>query len=290
MSEVRRVAERLLRRHGAAAKPGEGAPWGPAFFGLPGVAQFRAAGASAQRAVLDDCAAALLSESWFIERTGVLFCARMTLAADSEDERRLFALIGAEEATHATWLEPWIRDPGAAADPFNRFIGGLVEAGAAQPLAYLLQIVLEGFGIAHYANLAAECRDAGLAALLKRMAQDEAVHHAAGLAAFRAARLGPAERRFLSEAAYAFLEMIRSGPQAVVAALGRHLDIDAAAAFAELDAQATTAAKLLQLRRLLAQPGMEWLVDELEAKGAFTPCSAAQCAALAQATRSAPGP
>jgi hypothetical protein len=289
VSDVRRAAERLLRRHGAPGTPGAGPAWDAAFFGLPKVARFAAAAPEAQRAVLDDCNAALLGESWFIERTGVVFCARMTLAAESEDERRLYALIGAEEATHSAWLEPWIRDREAPADPFNRFIGGLVEAGTAQPLAYLLQIVLEGFGIAHYASLAAGCRDAALAAILKRMSQDEAAHHAAGRAAFGAARLAPAERRFVADAGYAFLEMIRTGPQAVVAALGR-LDVDPDTAFAELDAEAGTAAKLAELRRLFAQPGMEWLVDELEAKGVFTPCSAAQCAALARATRSAPGP
>jgi rubrerythrin len=290
VSDARRIAERLLRRQGAAPRPEGSLPWESGFFGLPNVRSYATAPERVQRAVLDDCTAALLSESWFIERAGITFCARMTLAAASEDERRMFALIGADEAVHSSWLEPWIRDRAAPADPFSRFIGGLAAAGNSQPLSYLLQIVLEGFGIAHYAGLAAGCRDTALAALLKRMSQDEAAHHAAGLAVFRAEHLSLAEQRFLAEAAYAFLEMIRSGPQAVAAALARHVEVDAEQAFAELDAEADSAGKLAQLRRLFAQPGMESLVEELERKGAFTPCSAAQCAALARATQSAPGP
>ncbi|HYR33663.1 MAG TPA: ferritin-like domain-containing protein [Burkholderiales bacterium] len=282
---MRRAAERLMRRDAPpASSPQTTVPWDAQFFGLPRSARFRSAGQAEQRAVIEDCAAELLSESWFIERSGVVYCARMTFAADADDERRLFALIGADEATHSAWLEPWIRDRAASADPFSRLIAGLVDAGGTQPLAYLLQIVLEGFGIAHYANLAAGCRDEALAAVLKRMAQDEAAHHAAGLAAFSAARLGDAERRFLADASYAFLQMIRIGPQAVVGALDRHVGIGGealiAGVFEDLDAGAAADAKLRHLRRLFAQPGMESLVDELEQKGAFSPCTAAQCAAV----------
>jgi hypothetical protein len=213
----------------------------------------------------------------------------MTLACESDGERRLYALIGGDEATHSAWLEPWIPGRAREPDPFNRFIAGLVEAGNVQPLSYLLQVVLEGFGIAHYTKLAGECRDPGLGAVLRRMAQDEAAHHAAGLAAFAPARLAAAERRFVAEGAYGFLQMIRSGPQAVVAALDRSVGIDRAGAlavaFAQLDAQAAVAAKLAHLRRLMQQPGMDWLLEELDGKGAFTPCSAAQCAALYASAR-----
>jgi rubrerythrin len=253
-------------------------------FGLPQVAQYRAASMAVRQAVLDECAGALLAESWHIEKSGVVFCARMTLAAEEEDERRVFALIGGQEATHSAWIEPWIQDRCASADPFNRFIAELVESGRPQPLAYLLQVVLEGFGIAHYANLAARCHDPALAAVLKRMAEDEASHHAAGLAAFRAARMSAAERQFAADGAYRFLQMIRSGPQRVVAVLAKRLDIHGHAAiaglFSALDAEADTAAKLMHLKRLMARPGMEAVVDELERKGAFTPCTPVECTAL----------
>jgi hypothetical protein len=281
---LRHAAERLLRRQGAPHGPRRNeTPWDADFFGLAHVAEFRRAAPSLQRATVADCATALLSEAWFIEKCGVAFCARMTLLSETDDERRVFALIGAEEAKHSAWLEPWIADGGAEADAFSAFIGGVAETGGAQALAYLLQVVLEGFGIVHYASLADGCRDDALGALLRRMAQDEALHHAAGLAAFRPSRLSVPERRFLSESAYSFLHMMRSGPQAVVAALERRLGIGTgriAAVFSELDAQAVAASKLRHLLRLMKQPGMEWLVRELHDKGAFTPCTAAQCASI----------
>lgn len=291
---VRRAADRLARRRGTpdasrtgAAVAGEAdaaAPWDAAFFGLDRVARFRDASPRDRSEVLARCAAGLLAESWHIERSGIGYCARMTLAAEGDDARRLFALIGADEALHAGWLRPWLPADAPPADPFNRFVAGIAEAGNPQPLAFVLQVVLEGFGIGHYDGLAAHCRDAGLAATFRRLAEDEALHHAGGIAAFRADRLTDADRRFLGEATCAFLQMIRCGPQAVLAALDATIGIrdqgDAARVFAALDSEAQSAAKLARLRRLIAQPGMAWLVESLEAGGAFTPCNAAGCAQI----------
>jgi len=286
---LRRAAERFLRRRGLPERRDEGAPWSPGFFGLERVARFREGSAGARRSVLEGCAASLLAESWFIERCGVTFCAKMTLLAETLDEKRLFALVGADEATHSAWLEPWIADRKGEADPFNRFIAGLVDTGGAQPLVFLMQVVLEGFGIVHYGGLGAACLDPALAATLKQMAQDEAMHHAAGLAVFHAKRLSAPDRRFLAESAHAFLEMIRNGPQAVVGALDRAIGIedrsDAAGVFENLGTEAASAEKLGQLRRLMARPDMDWLIDELEQKGLFTPCTPAECSRVYVAAR-----
>jgi hypothetical protein len=177
-------------------------------------------------------------------------------------------------------MPPSEREP----DAFNRFVAGLVASGRAEPLSYLMQVVLEGFGMVHYAGLAARCSDVALAATLARMAQDEALHHAGGLAAFRADRLDRADRRFLADASVAFLGMIRNGPQSVVAALDAAVGLgprtEVAAVFTALDAPAGSAAKLAKLRKLMAQPGMAWLLDELDAGDLFAPCSAEQCARL----------
>lgn len=287
---LRRAGERLLRRRVTPDGPRAALPlWDADFWGLTHVARFRDVAPERQRTVLDACAESALAESWFIEKSGIAFCARMVLLAEGLEEQRVFALIGADEATHTSWLEPWLMPP-ADTDPFNRFIGGLVESGTAQPLAYLLQVVLEGFGIAHYAGLAAHCRDAALAGTLRRMAEDEALHHAGGLAAFRAERLTASERTFVAEGAYEFLRMMRSGPQAVAAALDRGIGMagldDATRVFDALAGETAGAAKLERLRRLMAQPGMEWLVNDLDRTGAFVPCTTVQSAQLYVAQRS----
>jgi hypothetical protein len=145
-------------------------------------------------------------------------------------------------------------------------------------------VVLEGFGIVHYTGMAAGCRDAELARVLQRMARDEGLHHAAGIAAFDARRLDAPGRRFLADGAYAFLQMMRSGPQGVTAALDQAIGIDNASeaqrVFEELGGEETAAAKLARLRRLMARPGMEWLVEKLDRQGAFVPCPPAESARI----------
>jgi hypothetical protein len=282
---LRRAADRLGRRRPPPAVPDGSLPlWAAGFFALDRLPRFREAVGAVQAAILDDGATALLAEAWRIEHCGIDYCARMALVGESDDERRLFALIGADEAVHASLLAPWIAARAPEPDPFNRFIAGLAEAGNPPPLAYLLQVVLEGYGIVHIGSLAASCRDAGLAVTFKRIARDEALHHAGGLACFSPDRLGAADQRFLADSAFTFLQMIRCGPQGVVAAIDRSIGVgdraDAACVFAALDAETAGAGKLARLRRLMAQPGMDWLIAELDRGDAFRPCTATECAQI----------
>lgn len=255
--------------------------WDAAAFDLDRVPAFRSAPARARDATLAACARNVLVEALSVEERGIAYCAAMAGRAETAEARALFLRIGADEAQHAAWLARWVEMP-VAADPFIRFVDGLLAAGTPQPLAYLLQVVLEGFGITHYQSLARGCRDAALGRTLRRLALDEALHYGAGLLAFDATRMTAAERSFAVDGARAFAHMFRIGPQAVAAALahevGLHSLADATATFAALDCEASSVRKLTRLRTLMARPGMTWVVDELDAAGLFVPCTPAQCA------------
>jgi hypothetical protein len=264
-----------------AAPDGATPLWNAVAFGLDRVPAFQQASDAVQEAVLRDCGYNVLAESWSVERTGIRYCAAMAQWTDSNSERELFERIGDDEAQHAGWLAQWLPEP-PPADPFNRFIGGLLDAGTAQPLAYLLQVMLEGFGVTHYQSLTTGCGDTSLASMLRQLAVDEALHYGGALLVFKPERMNAAERRFVADGAYAFLQMFRVGPQAVVAALARTVDLQSrdalTRAFGALDCEASAAAKLARLRTLMERPGMHWLVKELDAAGVFAPCTPAQCA------------
>jgi len=282
---LERVIEGFARRRAplTAATSADTAHWEAGFFGLQRTPRFAEAGAKLRQRVLQACGEQLLWESWYIEQCGIAFCARMVLLAEDVPTRQVYSMIGSDEATHAHWISEWLH-PGARRppDPFNRFVAGLVESGEAQPLRHVLQIVLEGFGIRHYRSLAEGCRHAGLAQTLRVMMSDEGLHHAGGVATFDARRLGESGRAFALASTTGLLQMIRVGPQSVAAVLSATtggLDKrDAKRLFAALGCEATSAPKLAALRELIAQPGMDWLVDELDRLRMFTPCTAAECA------------
>jgi hypothetical protein len=282
---INRVVDAFaLRRTPSVSGAARGnAHWDAAFYGLERVQRFSGADPAVQRQVLDACGEHLLWESYYIEQCGIAFCARMVLLAEDVPTRKLYSLIGGDEATHEHWLAGWLQHSSSRPpDPFNLFIAALVEGGEPQPLNYVLQIVLEGFGIQHYRSLAHGCREPALATTLRTMMSDEGTHHAGGVAAFDAGRLDRHGRTFALEATSRLLEMIRIGPQAVVAVLARTaggLDgVRVEHLFDALGCEADSAAKLAALRKLIAQPGMDWLVQELERLRLFTPCSPVECA------------
>lgn len=282
---VNRVVDGFARRRAPSATDAAcgNAHWDAAFYGLDRVPGFSGADPAIRRQVLDGCGEHLLWESYYIEQCGIAFCARMVLLAEDVPTRKLYSLIGADEATHEHWLAGWLQHSASRPpDPFNLFVAALVESGEPQPLSYVLQVVLEGFGIQHYRSLAQGCREPALTTTLRTMMSDEGTHHAGGVAAFDAGRLDRNGRTFALEATSRLLELIRIGPQAVVAVLARAaggLDgIRVERLFHELDCEAGSAAKLAALRKLIAQPGMDWLVQELERLRLFTPCSPVECA------------
>jgi len=279
---IRRHSARFVRAPLVPPSPDGTQPlWDAASFQLDRLRAYRQASPRAQQAVLADCAHNLLAEAWCVEQHGIAYCAAMAAQTESNAERELFVRIGADETRHAAWLAPWLQRP-PQTDPFNRFIDGLLEAGTPQSLSFLLQVVLEGFGITHYRSLAAGCRETALAQMLKRLALDEALHHAGGLLVFQPQRLTAGERRFIADGAAAFLQMIRIGPQAVVGALAQQVGVstigDLANVFETLDTRTTAAAKLARLRKLMTRPGMHWLIEQLDAGDVFAPCTPAQCA------------
>lgn len=267
-----------LHAHGWQERAGTGVvPWTAEDYGLTRVARFQRAGADTQRAVVARCAATQLSEALDIENIGMAYAARMLIGAETVEERQLYATIAADEAVHHAALAPF-----AAASPdegpFLGLLGRLVEHGDRATQVLVVQVVLEGWGIEHYRALARTCCEPALAAVLRGIVEDEARHHGSGVV------LAP--RRPAAEAAVdvmsAFLDMVRVGPQAVLAALDAELGPATRAErvqdLEELDIAGHAGSRLLLIRRLLHKGGADAVVAALDARGRFTPFTAEEAA------------
>lgn len=282
------IATGLARDGFAPAPPLEIGPWPARHFGLDKVTIYCAAPALRRQRLLAVCAADLLTEAFFVEKLGIGFAAKMALLSTTSDERTAYALLGADEARHmaavAAHLGTRPDAMGAAPDdPFLTLLDRAIDRGRRAPLAFLVQVVLEGWGVVHYRRLARSALDPALRATLASIVKDEALHHGGGLAVLGREGLSAADRRAAEAVVAPLLSMIQAGPQRVVARLDETLGPlgrrERVRAFAELDTERRTGEQLALIRGFLGRAPA--LVARLERRGLFAPLSPAECAAVA---------
>ena len=266
-------------------------PWDAEYFGLENVKLFQESRSEEQREILRLCSRGLLEESYFVEKAGTGFMAKMVLLAESTDERILYALFSAEEATHLARIRQFLpEEPVATEDGFLRFLSDLGESDDKALLLFAIQVVLEGWGLSHYRSISRSCRDRSLAEVLAAVLQDEARHHSTGVILFDRRNISATTRDAIVETLSLFLGMVQAGPQRVVAAIDRvkgHLShSQKVKLFEALNTETHSSSRLATLRSLMlasatASPIAEQIVRELEERGAFQPFPASKCAAVA---------
>lgn len=285
------VLQSALKRRAAAA-PVNTNPletyWPAAHFGLDGVSIYRDASRIDQARILAGCSRDVLAESYFIEKSGMYFAAKMALLAESAQERMLYSLFGADEAMHFSWMANYAASEAVAGFFDNAFIRWLDEIlqNADKPvLTFIVQVALEGWGISHYHALMRDCLDADLRATFEKIIQDEARHHASGVILFNAQAPTADQQTAIIAALRSLLLMVQVGPQSVAAQIarvkGQLSNRQRERVFAELDCERQTAKKLETLKSLIGSTALaDTILGRLEHSDAFRPYSAIECAAV----------
>lgn len=288
---VARIIENALRARSRPISDGtraKQAHWDAAYFGLERVAAFRELALPGQAEVINACGQGLLAEALRIEKIGMSFTAKMSLLSETAQDRALYSLFASDEATHWSQLQRFASSDTLAAqddDPFATLISKIVREADRPVLVFLIQVVLEGWGISHYRGLARHCLTDELKETLAGILRDEANHHGSGVALFRYDELSKAQIEYVEEALVHFLAMVGMGPQGVVSALSKRTTElsrgQTEQVFKELDGELDAARKMRILTGLMQQSGAGALVERLEAWKALRPLTANQCAALA---------
>ncbi|MBL8551692.1 MAG: ferritin-like domain-containing protein [Hyphomonadaceae bacterium] len=284
-SLARLVAGRV-RRHGKVTSPPRppnfAALFADEFFSLQRVPAFAGAGEETQAAIRAACAQGVLDEAYFIEKSGLAYCARMLLLAEDTQTRQAFALMGADEAAHLAWITAYVPEARRtdAAHPFLKLVAELIEQAPSPVLVYLLQLILEGWGLAHYRDLAAAAREPALAHVFKTILKDEGMHVRLGAALHDPRKFSDAERTLTRDALAQFLTLVRCGPLSVAGALAQATGAELVSLHEALAGEAEAARKLGLLRQLMRAEGMDWAGAEMQALGLFAPMTPAQAAAL----------
>ncbi|MBS1956315.1 MAG: ferritin-like domain-containing protein [Cyanobacteria bacterium SZAS-4] len=232
-----------------------------------------------QNDVLARCNQSLLTEAYFIEKSGLAYSAKMVLTARNTDEAQLFALIGADEAKHLAWIEPYVSADAKQLPRghFLSFLSNLIEEYPPKLLVYLVQIILEGWGLDHYNRLAKSCAHPELAKLFAAILKDEALHHRSGNVLFDASQLSQRDYSLIEDALQHYSLMVRVGPQGALAIVdevaGGLSNSDLQSVLVALRHEDETQRKLLLLRQLMNQPLVSRVVEILDEEHCFLPVS-----------------
>ncbi|MEO0605513.1 MAG: ferritin-like domain-containing protein [Myxococcota bacterium] len=221
------LLDKRLPAHGLPEPVHLDAVWAPGFFALDAVPAYRDASEATRRAILGDCARGTLLEAYFIEKAGVSYAAKMILLAPTAEERSLYAMFAAEEAAHLdamrAALGPSAEDADWQSDPFLGWLRSIVERADRPTSQLVVQLVLEGWGLRHYASMRDACHDEALRGVFDRIVADEAAHHGSAVQLLRCATLDAATVDHAVDLLADLLAMVKAGPAMVVSALERGL-------------------------------------------------------------------
>ena len=277
------LAVALQQSHSLVNFPAQENYWQSPFFNLHQVQVFQEACDTEQFAILKLASQSLLEEAYFIEKAGVGYMAKMVLLADTLEERMLYGLFTADETTHLSQLCYFLPEPAVTvgSNPFLQLLAEVVEGDDKAVLLFVVQVVLEGWGLSHYRRLSRSCGDRALADLFVSFLDAEARHHSTGRLLFNQTCVSAASQAAIIEVLTNFLSMVQVGPQSVLTAIEQvkgHLSrSQKIQILAEMDAEIHSGTRLQLLRSLMRGETGGAIVQRLEEQGGFVPLPPHRC-------------
>lgn len=165
-----------------------------------------------QNKILREITELNLSLSAYIETSGHNYGAKMILMSESIEEKSLYALFTAEEAIHLKEFQNFmnfIPNPEVHWHPMLNPLAKAIQDGEKNTCLYIIQVLLEGFGMAHYNGLKNDCLFTPLRETYDRILKDEARHHGAGLILSKESNLSKREEEQIFEYTREFIQSLQ---------------------------------------------------------------------------------
>ena len=255
--------------------------WNAKHFNLDKVKIFQHSTPVEQSSILQLCSLGILQEAYFIEKAGMGYMAKMVLLSETTEERMLYGLFAADEVTHLSQISCFLSNPSSINNPFLDLLEDVVQSDDKTVLLFVLQVVLEGWGLTHYRSIAKDCQNPQLSSIFQGFLQDESRHHATGVTLFENVSLSQSSQEIIVEILVKFLQMVQVGPQSVVAAIeqvkGDLSKQDKIKIFEELDTENHSGSRLNTLQNLINSPNASNILNNLEMKGSFQPFKPSYC-------------
>jgi hypothetical protein len=218
-----------------------------------------------------------LSLSAYIEKSGHNYGAKMILLSESMQEKSLYALFTAEEAIHLKEFSNFMNfepDPKLHWHPMLNPLADAIKDGEKNTCTYIIQVLLEGFGMSHYKGLKEDCLYSPLKKAYERILIDEAKHHGTGLILSKEANISKIEKEQIFEYSRAFILSLQSADWILntTEQFSGGLSSDQIKKFKEETFyEKTLTARLVKLKDMIKKVDHCDLVSSLEREKVFTP-------------------
>ncbi len=274
------LLEQTAKVHGETFLPSRRSDrplWGEEFFNLSESEHWKDLDEASQQAVLTVLGQKVLQEAYFIECAGMAYAGKMNLSATTREERQFFSFVGEEEARHLRMIENigGFQTVTEQIPSFALLIGEIIAETTKPGHLLLIQILLEGWGLNYYKNLAKSATDETVANVFKSIVKDEIRHHSAGVVLFREVTLSSADEKSILSYLERLIAMVKIGPYTVCEEVSKRMPFQDVGEFRrflqETNAVAVTAGKLEILAQLLYKSLPRTVSDELTRKGTLAP-------------------
>jgi rubrerythrin len=215
-----------------------------------------------------------LKEAYFIEKAGMSFSAKMSLLSQSIDEQILYSMFCAEEATHFHCIESLLTGVSLEGDnSFVTLLNEIIISGERRPLVFIIQVVLEGWGIDHYSLMSQSCLNPEVKKILQNILQDEAAHHGSGLSLFDEQALTDTEFKYIIEMMSQFMQMVTVGPVGLLgqveSSLGHLTSGQRNTVHQEVNSYGETSRKVELIKSMMNKAKAFKIIEKLESHKCF---------------------
>ena len=216
-----------------------------------------------------------LALSYFIEKSGHHYASKMILHSETCEEKTLYALFACEEATHlrlfmnSMWFAPTLD---SHFHPMLPALSDAIQWGTKSSLVFVIQVLLEGFGIAHYTGLKDTCLDPELKNSFVTILRDEARHHGAGLILTKAQKLDTESEEQIFELSRKFIRSLETAhwiPSTFEFAGVALSSDEKRSLFEEIGFQDTLGLRMQRLKEMFQKVNYQGVFDRLEKDGVF---------------------
>lgn len=213
----------MQRRGSQRCKAAEDIYWQSDFFGLNGCSFWENLDEETKGSVVKELNQKTLEEAFYIEKSGMTYTAKMSLLAETNEERSLYGMLSADEAVHFHMISSFMsHEPSSHEDqPFLQLLDEVVYHGSFSALIFIAQVLLEGWGLSSYMGLLKASRNLHMTETLRSILNDEAIHHGSGIVMTKRHPLVGQDLEMVQEVLVKFFDLVRAGPVRTAATIAK---------------------------------------------------------------------